>query len=151
MIHQENQTIPMTRFERRKVCIVSCLFLLVCVFQLIDNSPRIRALSESGVKIPYPFYDKTCKCANLQPRELYYRKADWYIQDLADVLIPIVLMIIIAMRPKLGGLEYMWLFYFVLIMLDRQLTIGKIPYAFWMEVFVCSVQAVYCFTRKVVD
>lgn len=151
MIHQENQTIRMTKFERKKVWIVSLLFLFICVLQLIDNSPRIRALSESGVKIPYPFYDKACKCANLQPTEKYYRKIDWYTQDLADVLIPVVLMIVIAMHPKLGGLEYMWLFYFVLIMIDRQLTIGKIPFAFWMEIFVCSVQAVYCYTRKVTD
>lgn len=147
MILQENQTIQMEIREVIKVVLTFCLFFILCIFQLIDNSPKINQLSKDGVKVAYPYYNKETKQADLNSDHIYRRKLNWWVQDLADITIPIILLSILLIKPNLSvlgfDLSYMWLFYLVLIAIDRVLFLGKLPFGFIMEVFVCCIQLLY--------
>ena len=147
MIHQKSQMIHQKRIDLTKVVLAFCLFFIICIFQLVDNSPKVSQLTKDGIKVPYIYYNKVTKKADLNSEHIYKRRLNWWIQDLADITIPIIIMILFIMRPDLSALgfdlSYMWLFYLVLIAVDRVLTLGKLPFGFIMEVFVCSIQAFY--------
>lgn len=148
MIPQEMMTM-MTSRELIKVVLTFCLFLFICVVGMVDNSPTIRKLHDDGVRIPYPLYDANTNYASLHPTRIYNRKiANWF-QDFADLIIISVLPWFLILRPDMKrwgfDLSYMWVLFFYLMIVDRLLFHGRLPYGFIMEVFLLSVQAIYTF------
>lgn len=137
----------MSKSEFNKVFLTGCLLLIICVGEIIDNAWFTTLISENGLKIPYPYYDYVSKSFSLTPEKLYYRKFMWWVQDLADVTIPVILMLILIIKPDMKrfgfNMWYPWLFYFSLTAFNRVTAIGKIPFGWIMEVFILGVQAAY--------
>lgn len=137
----------MSNLELNRVALTSGLLLFICFMQLVDVSPTITRLASENVRVAYPYYDKATKKPSLEPEDLYKRRINWWVSDLADLVTPVLLawaLLIKADFERLGfSLWPMWITYFCAIAVDRLLFLGKVPFGFTIEVFMMCVQSGY--------
>lgn len=142
----------MSSQEFIKVVLTFCLLFSICVLGMLPGSIKVTELTRAGVEVTFPLYDSNTKSASLNPTKYFSKKLSHWTKDVTHKAIIFLLSFFMIVRPDLKrwnfDLSWIWVFFFLLMGTDYVLSRGRLPWDFFIEVFLMIVQlgyTVYCY------